>query len=958
MPGDSIVRDRADSPQSGTEPMTHTTSGGEPGPARRLRITRSRAMSYTVPKRRGRRGPRNYLVELTGIDSSGGTFRGLGEGQPRGPRTGDAIGRSWDFLVEVARRLEGVDLDVSSPAALRADVSRLTGEFTALASEMQDTEFGDRPYHGTLLAAEVALLDLGARASGVPMADVLGRVRDTAPLAPLTLSPGMSHQAIRERLIRQSARSEQTRLLGTSDVDESLNFIATVAELNADEAVGAAGRPLWIDFNGALDPESAEGFLSGLVKLIGDGRVPSDIVVEQPVHSEYRGILEELQLGVDESLQSLGRDGIRLIVMADEAVGGLASLRSLPGRQHLRAVNVRPAQAGGLLATLEMAREVYDRDPEALVLLTRMAGASVITTTALRHLALAMPRIDSVKLGAFRERTLKLCRRDGEYVSDTHLIEDDATTDGESEESDVDSQADSAGDSGIEAGVSEYEDEVEAEEDADEDIELYTLSISDDTGLGLELINSHLIGPVVNYVTFPEPQPPTHEGRPAREYDDVEYIRPLGAYATHGHVVEREALAYGLSTRRFNKTTFLAEDGTHAPLTFRTARWPLTSVAAASIVRHKEATRILLEQAGCPVPQGRTFSGADVERALAYAARINYPVVLKPAAGSMGVGVTANIQNSDELRSALDRLRHSTMGHGEFIVEKHVRGRDYRIMVLGDEVIAAAERVPASVLGDGESTVAELILAKNAVRKANPHLGPLKLKWNATSMYEVHKLGLTADSVVPAGQRVFLNSANNLTQGGDSIEILDELHPSIIEASVEAVRAIPGLAYCGVDFLLEDHTRPLGEQEGAVCELNAVAAIPVAEYPMYGTPRPLARRFLERSAQEFDIDLAPVRADSLRLQLEIRGKVTGVGYRDWFVRRAQSYGCVGTIRNRAKRKVEVRIAGSTPAVSALVTAAILGPSRAIPTSVFASHIDEDLGEGFVVLDDDAAKGAR
>lgn len=941
--------------------MTHTISGDEPGSSQMLRITRSRAMSYSAPKRRGRRGPRNYIVELTGSDASGNTFRGLGEGQPRGSRTGDAVGRSWDFLAEVARRLEGISFDASSPAAIRFEVTRLTAEFTELAAQMQDADRESRPYHGSILAAEIALLDLGARALGVPLADVLGRERDTAPLAPLTLSPHMSSEAVSERLVIQGPRSVQTRLLGTANVAESLEFMVAVAAGNADDAVQMPGKPLWVDFNGALTPDDAGRFLKDLIAHIADGRLPREIVVEQPVHSEFRGLLEELQREVDAELSSRGIDDARLVLMADEAVGDMESLRSLPGRQHLSAINIRPAQAGGLLASLSMAREVHEGDPDALVLLTRMAGASVITTTALRHLALAMPRVDSVKLGAFRESRLKLCSRTGEAVTDAASLEEEATsetqsgvevTDGTEDHRDVDD------DLTLEHGVSEYEDDVEADEEADEGVQLYTLSIRDDAGLGLDLINSHLIGPVVNYVTFPAPELPSHEGREAREYDDVEYIRPLGAYATHGHVVEREALAYGLSTRRFNKTTFLAEDGIHAPLTFRTARWPLTSVAAASIVRHKEATRILLEQAGCPVPQGRTFSGSDVERALAYADRIGYPVVLKPAAGSMGVGVTANIQNADELRSALDRLRHSTMGHGEFIVEKHVKGRDYRIMVLGDEVIAAAERVPASVLGDGTSTVAELILAKNAVRKSNPHLGPLKLKWNATSTYEVHKLGLTADSVVPQGQRVFLNSANNLTQGGDSIEILDELHPSIIEASVEAVRAIPGLAYCGVDFLLEDHTRPLDEQEGAVCELNAVAAIPVAEYPMYGTPRPLAERFLQKSAQEFDIDIAPDRADTLRLGLEIRGKVTGVGYREWFARRAQSYGCVGTIRNRTRRKVEVKIAGSTSAVSALVTAAILGPTRAIPTSVFTSHIDDDLGDEFVVLDDDAEKGAR
>lgn len=945
------------------------------------RIVRSRAMSYSVPRRGGRRGPRNYIVELTAADADGRDVRGLGEGQPRGQRTGDAVGRSWDFLAEVVRDLEQSTLDVSSPEAVVADVRQKVEGFGQTARRHQDETLGPRDFHGAQLAAEMALLDLGARLLGVPLADLLGRRRDAASLAPATVSPRMSEDMVRSRLEAQAGRSERTRVLGTSDAEETLRFLLTTASINAQLLAGEDPQPLWIDFNGSLDAASAQWFVDELASRIASGALPSHVVVEQPVASEDRAQLAELQRAADAAVAAHEAAGAKIVVMVDEAVSDPADLRELPGREVLGALNIRPAQAGGLLAALEMARDVHDRDPEALIALTRMAGAGVITTTALRHLALAMPRVDSVKLGAFRERLLKLCRRPDEVVSEVPEDEPDVPTpsgeedesgpsktrDEDAEERDVaepgafeQSGADHglSGHDEVERGVSEYDDEVEADEEADADVERYTLSVRDDDGLGLELINAHLIGAVVNYVTFPAPPWPTHRGRPAREYDDVDYIRPLGAYATHGHVVEREALAYGLTTRRFNKTTFLAEDGVRSPLTFRTARWPLTSVAAASIVRHKEATRILLEQAGCPVPKGRTFSDSDVSRALEYAERIGYPVVLKPAAGSMGVGVTANIQNALELRSALDRLQQSAMGHGEFIVEKHVRGRDYRIMVIGDEVIAAAERVPASVLGDGVSTVAELILTKNSVRKSNPHLGPLKLKWNATSKYEVHKLGLSADSVVPEGQRVFLNSANNLTQGGDSVEILDELHPSIVEASIKAVEAVPGLAYCGVDFLLEDHTKPLDEQEGAVCELNAVAAIPVAEYPMFGTPRPLAERFLRRSAEEFGVEIASERTERLCLRLEIRGKVTGVGYRSWFARRARDYGCVGTIRNRSARKVEVRIAGPTAPVSALVTAAILGPTRAIPTSVFTSHIDEDLGEGFVILDEDSQQEGR
>lgn len=946
-----------------------------------MTITRARALSYRGPKRRTKRGPRNYLVELSAVDVAGEVIRGIGEGQPRGHRTGDVAGGSWEFLAAAAGHLHHQQIDVSTPEAALTHIRELVASCWQHAAGLRDSDDGARPFRGTIMAVEIALLDLVARRFGLPLADLLGRVRDTAPLAPASLRPRLTESEISQRLRHQAGRSEYTRLLGTAELDESIEMMCTAAFINAGPVVAEFEKPQWIDFNGQLSEALAEQLLDRLVELMVSGDLPNRLVVEQPVASEEVAALPRLQRRADAAVAAAGLAEGALVIMADEAIWDAEDLAALAESGTVRALNIRPAQAGGLLASLDLARAFHRTDPEAGVMITRMAGASRLTTMALRHLALAVPQVDSVKLGSTVDEGLTIVRTADETVAydadrqaesaESAESSDAAEVPGENgsaeEEAGSSSADDEASVAEVATGGSEYDDDVEADADTDADAARYQLSVGPDAGLGLELVNANLIEPVLNYTTFPPPRVPVHDGVPARQYDDVDFIRPLGAYATHGHIVEREALAYGLNTRRFSKTTFMADDGEHPPLTFRTARWPLSSAAAASIVRHKESTRILLDQFGCPVPKGRTFSNGDGERALEYAERIGYPVVLKPAAGSMGVGVTANIGGAEELRSALERLEGSTMGHGEFIVEQHIHGRDYRIMVLGDEVVAAVERVPASVLGDGVSSVAELILAKNAVRKQNSHLGPLKLKWNATSIYETARLGYTADSVIPDGERVFLNSANNLTQGGDSIEILDDLHPSIIEASIKAVQAIPGLAYCGVDFLLEDHTRPLDEQEGAVCELNAVAAIPVAEYPMFGTPRPLSEKFFLRSAEVFDVAVSAQRADHLTLLLEVKGRVTGVGYRRWFARRARQHGCAGSIRNRGRRRVEIKVAGPTVAVSALVTAAILGPARALPTSVRTTHIDEDLGDSFEVItaggeglvaaeDDDLGKG--
>ena len=970
---------------------------------RSVRIVRARAMSYRVPQQRARRGPVNYIVELTGevsdsSEASDGHHRvaGIGEGQPRGFRTGDSAGESWKFLRTVVEDLHTIELPVSEPTEALEHIRALMGRFSQAAQSHgrdDDDATGDEthlvpPYSGTLLGVEVALLDLVARVRGTTVAQLLGKTRELAPIAPAPVFGFMSDSTMRDVLAEQAEHYENVHLVAAGDVDQAVDFAERVAAINGEIAItdgeSVAEKALWINTNGSFSPEQAEQFIRKIMVSVNAGRLPRRITLQYLMPVKHRDLLPKLQRRITWTARLSRRRDIDVRIMTTAmAEDGLAQNQGRRWRG-IRALEVRPAQVGGILASIDLVHQAVARDPDTLICLRRMVGASRLTSAALRHLALALPRIDSAELASVVERTLEITSRvvpEGESEDESfgadpvELAEDESATnhgdEGRSLEDDdpVDEyeestesgpdrerwQQDHAQDSSAyrDSLGSEYErpsDFVEDPEDrAEDDESIRSLSVQESPGIGVHLIPENLVTPAINYVTFPEPSPVMFEGQPARTYDDVDYIAPLGSYAVHGHIVEREALAFGLNTRRFNKSTFFADDGVHKPLTFRTARWPLTSVVASSIVRHKEATRILLDQFDCPVPQGRTFNGRDVDGAFEFATRIGYPVVLKPAAGSMGVGVTANIADAEEFGAALDRFHQSTMGTGEFIVEKHIHGRDYRIMVLGDEVLAAVERVPASVLGDGRSTVIDLIMDKNALRRQNSHLGTLRMKWNAATKYEVAKAGFAPDSIIPDGQRVYLNSVNNLTQGGDSIEILDDLHPSIIEASIKAVQAVPGLAYCGVDFLLEDHRKPLTEQEGAICELNAVAAIPVAEYPMFGTPRPLAKKFLLKCVEEFGLDAHAERAESLKLKLQVRGKVTGVGYRRWFARRAQEYGCVGTIRNRTGRRLEIRVGGPTAAVSALVTAAILGPPRARPTSVTSTHIEESLGESFVIL---------
>lgn len=471
------------------------------------------------------------------------------------------------------------------------------------------------------------------------------------------------------------------------------------------------------------------------------------------------------------------------------------------------------------------------------------------------------------------------------------------------------------------------------------------------SGLGTSMPYEQVVDGVTMHQAFPPAEEPDDPGPKPNEYEEVTYLQPLGPNGTKGHLLERQALALGLQTRRFSKGAFIATDGVHDPLLIKWSRSPLSSAVSLALCTHKEATRIRLHQAGVPVPRGRTFVNGDFDSAREFAERIGYPVVVKPAMGVRGIGVVANIQNREELDLAFQQLTSSKLGDQDIIVEKHIPGNDYRIVVVGDEVVAAILREPASVIGDGKHNIADLMIHKNLMRRRNPHLWGRPILYDEAARYQLHRVDMTLESVPAKGQRVMLSNSNSLSQGGDSTDVLDEMHPSIKEASVKAVKAIPGLAFCGVDFLIEDHTKPLEEQISGICELNAHAAIGNCEYPLYGKPRQVAQAFMDECVKKFGLVASPQRAEQLSLKLTIRGRVRWVGYQRWMRKQAETFGLHGSIRNINRRTVEAVIHGDTEPASALAAAAVLGPRGALPTSVTTTHIDPVEATGFKIRHD-------
>ncbi|MDN6637671.1 MAG: acylphosphatase [Yaniella sp.] len=894
-------------------------------PAREtLSITQIRTYAYRVPERPGSTSrPTNVVVTVTANAPDGTRIQGVGEGQPRGWRTGDDAGDYWAFLAVAAKELPGYNIAISEPAEALDAVRDVMKGIEELAQSRAEEPQHKHPFRGTMLGIEVALLDLISSARNETLSRLLGQRRDTAPLMGIALSPNTDPETLKANLNEQANTQQFARLIGVDDPAANIEFLDTVAAINRE--LGVPDKPLLLDLDGALNREQATLCVRMIAKGVNNGTLPNEVILEQPVPLLYSDHLGTLQMEANEAIQNAKRSGLELRIQGDESVWDVHSASRLKKVGGVRGINIRPARAGGLLTALDLADRVAKENPDTRIFLSRMSGCSHLTTYPLQHLALALPRIDGAVVSPVVNSSIKMSSLKPANASS---LVDDKNTESETNVASGNSRPD----------------------------EFRRFGIRNVSGHGTELRLAGLISEVTTALIFPEAPPPNYNGIPVSIYNDVDDLHPLGPNGSKGHLLEREALALGLNTARYSKGAFTATDGKHEPVPFKWSRNPLSSATALALCTHKEATRMQLQLAGVPVPQGRTFARGDYTTAKEFVKRIGYPVVVKPTMGVRGIGVVAGIQNEGQLDAAFKLMSGSKLGDQDFIVEKHVNGADYRIVVIGDEVIAAIQREPSSVFGDGYSTIGELLINKNVARRRNPHLWARPAKFDEAARHELRKVGRDLDTVLEKGEQQLLANTCSLSQGGDSIDVLDEMHPSIKEASVAAVKAMPGLYFCGVDFLLEDHTKPLDQQDAGICELNAHAAIGNCEYPMFGAGRPVAKTMMQATVDHFGFESHDERAERLALHLTIRGRVTGVGYRDWLKRRAGISGLSGWVRNVNKRTVEAVLVGNTDPTTAVAAATILGPKRAVPTAYEAKQIPVPEGLAGFEIHEDAPRG--
>lgn len=266
-----------------------------------------------------------------------------------------------------------------------------------------------------------------------------------------------------------------------------------------------------------------------------------------------------------------------------------------------------------------------------------------------------------------------------------------------------------------------------------------------------------------------------------------------------------------------------------------------TNCVGVDISCDKFLTKQLLDIQNIPVAEGRKVF--NIIGLLREAEFIGYPVVIKPQYGNKGKGVMLNLKNEKELIKAYTSLLKITK---DIIIEKYVKGNDYRICVVDYKVVAASLRVVPFVIGDGESNIKALInILNNDPLRGQDHEKPLTtIKFDKELCNCLYRQNMSLDYIPNKGEKVILRENANLSTGGIAVDCTDDVCDENIDYCIRAAKAL-GLDICGVDICTEDISIPINKQNGIVMEVNAAPGIRMHHFPSQGKKRDVGKAIVD-----------------------------------------------------------------------------------------------------------------
>ncbi len=302
-----------------------------------------------------------------------------------------------------------------------------------------------------------------------------------------------------------------------------------------------------------------------------------------------------------------------------------------------------------------------------------------------------------------------------------------------------------------------------------------------------------------------------------------------------GSIVD-EAVARNIPWIRLGKNSLVQLGYGVNQMRFQATITCKTSNIAVDIACNKEETKSMLDAASIPVAKGGIcYDEEDLEITIK---KIGYPIVLKPLDGNHGKGVSINVTNWED---ALEGLAFAKKYSRRVIVERFVSGFDFRVLVIDNKMVAAAQRVPANIVGDGKQTIQQLIdQTNNDPRRGYGHEKVLtEITVDRDTMDLLEKKNYTLESIPANNEIVYLKSTANLSTGGTSIDVTEMVHPENIFLA-ERISRVIGLDICGIDIMAKNLTQPLKENGGVILEVNAAPGFRMHLAPSEGLPRNVA----------------------------------------------------------------------------------------------------------------------
>jgi D-alanine-D-alanine ligase-like ATP-grasp enzyme len=311
-------------------------------------------------------------------------------------------------------------------------------------------------------------------------------------------------------------------------------------------------------------------------------------------------------------------------------------------------------------------------------------------------------------------------------------------------------------------------------------------------------------------------------------------------------LLEEAAIERGLTVKRITPRIVMVDlTGNGHFVSFNQMNGPSSSVVNRELLDNKMAHRAILAANGISVAKSKAFFYSQREEAFKFAESLSFPVVVKPMGLSRSRGVTLNINDRKSFDTAFTNAAIISEGiNPELIVEKQFMGKVYRLIIMGDEVLLAQLQERANVVGDGKSTILEIINRKNEIRKENWYIKGKEIPTDISKLNTLVANNISLDYVPKLNEHLYLINENYPEKGGEIVVLTEKAHESFKQIAFKAVKLIPQLMYAGVDLLTPDISQEATPDNYIVGELE-YAPGPSANYATEGERVNLAAHILD-----------------------------------------------------------------------------------------------------------------